>query len=549
MYIVQFAYSQNDSLKIDFVEADPIWVYQVVDTNFYISSSNPNITKYNASYPFQILRRNDDLFLYSKGIAANGDSYGYMLEKMNIQNGELIWSFYNTFYNNDSCQEVYNSILFDNDLNIELLGAKRASIPPSNPDLFTMWDLGFDGSYLSIRSHDFSNGDLLKLIEGSDSLEFHGTLIQQFQSKNEQFWIMPNAIIDTNTPNLIQHGFEFYNVENDLTISQNSPFDTVLYQTDDELTPMSIESHMPLLQIDSSIFVGIVFQDRYDPAIFKSQIIWMEVSHDNKVNVLKRLNIEDIIPWTFQTLVFSRFQTNNDQIYFNHIYFNDVYQKYMAYMLWLDKEGHVKNMISEPIYDNHIYQFLRVIHANNENSICMGLPSKTGRNGVDFIRIKANSDSLEYISSLTSVKNDESFTNNMTIYQLFDDGKFILGSQTSRTNTEIEKSWSTYYCFQAEDLKIDFIDEQNSVVLNDWKIFPNPVSNELYLNLGELDGQSFEILIINENGLIIKRKISDSSKIRSINVRDIKSGKYFVVIKNSGNTLFKTKKILIIHNE
>ena len=184
-----------------------------------------------------------------------------------------------------------------------------------------------------------------------------------------------------------------------------------------------------------------------------------------------------------------------------------------------------------------------MIYANNEFAYLFSYPSISGKQGFDIIRIESGIDTIQFVSSITVKNEDEEF--GTQVNALFEDGYLIFGG-LAKKNGEGTKTSTKFYCFKASDLGINFepvstsnIDETTS----SFKVFPNPVSNTLYLKLTEqLTASKVEILDINGK-LVLKEWVYDNYN--QIDISNLLNGIYLVnVTDEKGAKIGKTEKIV-----
>lgn len=106
---------------------------------------------------------------------------------------------------------------------------------------------------------------------------------------------------------------------------------------------------------------------------------------------------------------------------------------------------------------------------------------------------------------------------------------------------------NNYYRLISEDLDgTQYLSDVKSVNINgsnSVNIYPNPVSNQVFNVSGILDKDI--IKVIDLTGQVVIQKIADNASINSVNVSEIKSGVYLVLIENRGK-ITSSKRIVVL---
>lgn len=78
--------------------------------------------------------------------------------------------------------------------------------------------------------------------------------------------------------------------------------------------------------------------------------------------------------------------------------------------------------------------------------------------------------------------------------------------------------------------------------LQSLQVFPNPVSDELTLNLSE---DAFAIELISDQGRSVKTIHDIPNKVFSLSIRELNSGTYTLVVKNRNGLFIASKRIVV----
>lgn len=529
--VVLSAFCQ-DTIKINFLEANPIWTHCSID------KTNEFGNKYQSLQPKNILVNNENVYLLNSALSPNGDQFGYIIENLNIKNGIKLWDKYNTFYNNKLSQEVINLKEINSKNELILLGLKRNGILSINPGINDIWQYTDDNASVVLKKIDSSNGSEIEHFVCPDSLESIGSNIQTFLNSNSEICaIRPDVIYTTDPINPINFGFICYPLDSELNLYLDN--DTIKYQTSDTLDIFSIERQLPILQISENVLVAFVYQDYHIKDKHRLQLIWMDISDVYNVRVVRRQNYESLVPSSYSNL--SKFQsfTSNNQIVISHDYNNDNLQSYLSYLLWLDENGNVNSYISECRIQDHFYDYIKPISADKSELFVLGFPSRTNRNGFDILKVSVNSDTLQYISSLTCPQNEIFYA---ALYcQLLQDGKLIIGGHNIVTNGSEIKRRVQFHCFNGKDLGINFslsTEDDLTVKGNKFTLYPNPTNGIIRI---EGLSSSASLDITNINGQFINGVEATNNQ---VDLSRLPNGIYILKIESS-NTIEQHKILKI----
>jgi hypothetical protein len=287
------------------------------------------------------------------------------------------------------------------------------------------------------------------------------------------------------------------------------------------------------------MLVAFVYQDYHLKDKHRLQLIWMDISDVLNVRVVRRQNFESLVPSSYSNL--SKFQnfTSNNQIVISHDYNNDSLQSYISYLLWLDENGNVNSYISECRIQDHFYNYIKPINADKSELFVLGFPSRTNRNGFDILKVAVNTDTLQYISSLTCPQNEIFYA--ALSCQLLQDGKLIIGGQNIVTIGSEIKRRVQFHCFNGKDLGINFsssTEDDLTVKGNKFTLSPNPTNGIIRI---EGPSSSVSLDITNINGQFINGVKATNNQ---VDISRLPNGIYILKIE-SGN-IIEQHKILKI---
>ncbi|MEO6133010.1 MAG: T9SS type A sorting domain-containing protein [Saprospiraceae bacterium] len=533
-------YSQPDPIKIQFVEAQPLWEHIIWDTSYYDVGIQPDINKYTVVNPFKCYRFNNDLVLEHLCINYNAELYGYILEKLDIQSGVTKWQNYSTYYNN-GFQDFYKDVYLRADGNLEMTGIKRFG-PYLNPSL-AYWNSGGGKSNFVRKIFDFQSGDLIRTIIGHDSIrDIVPPYLNFFPLKIDSSYLLLDQI-GVETKGGLVFGYNFYKLNDQQDIIDTLSQTSILYQTSDTLH-IGAFNQPPLIQkLDDTTLVALFFQDKIQIEKLKAQLVWISIKNLKNIRVFRRINIEEFIPGGESTFTTFMFEVTNNKIYISQPYYNQDIQSKTAYLLCLDHEGNIVHDIPNSTETGNIYNFLRIIYTSDDYDYFMGSPSRTGRYGFDILKLNHNSDSFQYISSLTSAVADEVFTRQIEVKKLYDDGFFIIGAYTKKLGP-VQNSAVKYYCFKGSDLGMQaFTTSLNPTVKGEFKAYPNPTDGIVNFDLGT--NFTGRIQIYDLMGMQIGAyQVIDSGTFK-VDLRNLPNGMYYAAIQNQKTNTQVILKIVL----
>lgn len=531
------AFTQPDPITIQFVEAQPLWEHLVWDTTFYKIASQPGLNKYNTVEPHQCFRFSNDLFISSYCLNYNGEIYGYILEKVDIQNGEIKWQSYNTYYNN-GLQDYYKNLYLLPNGDLEMIGIKRHG--PYLDSLFAFWNTGGGKSNFIRKDFDYNSGNLLQSYIGKDSIgHIAPTYLNFYPIKFDSTYLAVN-LNGGEENGVLKYGYDFFKLNYLNDLENTLPISTILYETSDSITNVfSYGQPQYTEQLDDTTLVGLIFQDKLHPDKTKAQLIWMNIKNLDNIKVIKRLNIENYIPGqaNFQYLTFTIL---NNSIYLTQPC-RDEHNVYTAFLTCFDRNGNLIHNIPKCTENNNNYESISLIYGSNNYDYIAGFPSRTGYKGFDILKLNRGSNTFEFISSLTSAFLDENFALQMEVSKLYDDGLFVIGAYTKKLGP-VQNSAVKYYCFKGADLGMNINTSVKRLVnIEHIKVYPNPMDD--YVTM--LHAEGLNVNIYNLDGQIVLHKcILAEEDIYELSIKHLNAGIYFLKFFNDSGNIIEIKKCI-----
>lgn len=463
--------AQPDPITIQFVEAQPLWEHLTWDTTFYPIGNQPAINKYNVVKPHQCYRFNNDLMISNYCTNHRGELYGYILEQLDIESGEVKWQNFSTYYN-DGMQDYYKNLNLRDDGNLEMVGIKRYGEYPDT--LLFYWNNGGGSSNYIRKVFNYGNGDLVRIVEGHDVIQNIAPSYQEFYPIKQDSAYLVLQQTGKEMDGTIKYGYDFYILNGDHNLMDSMPVASILYETDDPVSIWSYGQPPYIKKLNDTTFVCLIFQDRNYPEKTKAQLIWIDIHDLSNIAVIKRLNIESLLPGNETSYLYFNFEVIHNRIYITQPYYNDQMEAHTAYYVVLDEGGNLLHNLNSCMEEFHVYEALRLVYSAESYDYVAAFPSKTGRDGLDILQIRDGSDSLYYLSSLTSAVAGEEFTRQMEISKLYDDGLFVIGAYTRKID-ESSNSAVKYYAFDGYALGMELetgLESRGKQI--DLVIYPNP---------------------------------------------------------------------------
>ncbi len=529
-------FCQNETIPLEFYEVDPIWEHVIVDSTFKESSGQNILTEYTSLTIRDFRRIDNEVYILSNGLTNTKftDEYGFVLDKIDFETGDLIWKHHNTIYNGGN-QDSYRYITIRKDHDIELVGVQRYK-PDSTVTL--SWKYGGLNSQSIRKGINKGSGELLHTFVAKDSIykdNFPCRHFKQFALEDDSLYLTAFMIGENSaTGNGYDYGVDYYLMDHEMNKIDESRH--LFYDT---LGPFSINQPSFLNRLNENTLVSIAYKDRLDSWNNNGlKMMWTDISDPYHIKNIRSIDYSDIVPGSKESFVTLSFKTLGNTIYLGHYYPNFDIEDGAAYILWLNEDGSIKTFIGLPYYNDHLYQYTNMVYANDQFAYLLAFPSSSGRVGFDIIRIVDGRDSVEFVSSITAKNEGESFgpyTN-----EVYEDGYMLFSGLVSRDGQAIKTS-TKMFCFNTDDLGMSFEPLDTDEVVNSLnvKVYPNPTSNAIHFT--NLDENLFEYMVYDNLGMLVDDGILNSS---TLSLAHLPTGQY--IIRLNGNKGIFTTKIIKI---
>ncbi len=533
--------SQPEPIKIQFVEAQPIWEHLMWDSTFYSIGNQPGLNKYTTVVPRECYRFNNDLFLTSFCQNFNGEIYGYVFEKLDANSGQTLWQSFNTYYNN-GLQDFYKNLYLRSDGKLEMIGIKHHG--PYIDSIPAFWNTGGGKSNYIRKIFDYVNGNLLETIVGEDSIS---NIVPQYMNFYPVIFDSSYLAINLtgeSSNGQITYGYKFYGLNSQNTLIDTLPIANILYETNDQVGLFSYGQPQMTERINDSTLVGLVFQDKSHPGSTRAQLLWMDIKDINNIQVTRRLNIETLIPGQEQSFLYFTYKVVNNRIYISQPYKDNTLNEYTSFLLCFDENGNVLHNIQRSKIDTTIYQSLNLIYSSSTYDYLAASPSKTGRKGFDILKLNIDADTLQFISSITSANLDENFALQMEVNNLYDDGLFVIGAYTKKEGPVLNTAVK-YYCFDGKDLGMEVVTATNNIHYDDGiSLYPNPSTGFITIRFPTIFAG--QINVYDNAGKQVESYLVDKTDHFELNAENYPSGIYHSIILNKASTRIPIVKSFVI---
>lgn len=283
---------------------------------FFEVGVQPDINKYTVVNPFTAFRHEGDLIINSLGINYNADVYGQVLSKIDIGSGEKKWEKFNTYYN-AGVQDYYRNILRNSEGQLELNGIKRNGPYTDTDPTFSYWSMGRAKSNCIRKKINYETGEIISLTSGQDSFDVVPVNTVHLGTSSDSHYLMiKNTGLQLDSTFIF--GYEFIALDENCNLIDTLPLTNIWYETNDLVDFWSYGQPPFLQQLNDSIIVGLIFQDKLRPATDKAQLIWINIADINDIHVIKRANIGHLILGEASNYSNFIFQIKNDYIYIYH---------------------------------------------------------------------------------------------------------------------------------------------------------------------------------------------------------------------------------------
>lgn len=442
--------------------------------------------------------------LYSALRTGTWDLEGFLLEKRNLQTGEIVWKKTHDMRNH-SRQEAPFSLRINDAGELQLINYRRIS-PPDNPAFPGGFAGGGDASHLSIMEFDTASGDLVRHRHPA-STDTTAAEIRQFYKYRTQLWH-----VDNDTFQWLTYHFDF---------KDKYPLSIGVYHSSFMHDGVMLRADSALHQYDTSAIALSDVGSEYDRRCFQysSDSIYCinyiySKSDQNKwfgridlynqyLELLATRDVSDIIPFS---KVNQLFHVSKDKIL---LYSTDYVSETDDRIISLDRDGNLNEVLYlKELIGHNSYSRTRVVeNPHNDGLIIFSLDQinqklyvlqSDGHGHLSLVRI------LEtllpsYVAYPTQVMFD-SVNNNLVAllmharFELVDDRYPVFHG-----------NWAHWVSMPLDDF-VDVTD-QPTLVETDMSVYPNPTDRTFNIESDFQEGD--QIKLFNTSGQLISMQYID----------------------------------------
>ena len=523
-YVIIFNYSfaiaQNLPYRdIEFKNLNPVWIYTPID------SSLIGLGNFDGRNHFENWHDRPLPYLIYKGYlyCAHHTRYslnhmeGALLQKVDLQNGKVVWQNYWDSRNNDR-QEWVEKIYLGDDGNLNVLTSRRIEEPKN--DIHYL--ISGDSSLISIRKYDIENGELLDHIY-TYSYDLNSYRIEN--SRNNETILYPDSDdqfqyyeLDKNNGLLIQNDID----EKGHPVATRKT-DTVKIINGLEISDPAIVIYKKIFKVSVDTLVSLdVIYNFQNPEIDTQTTLTI---YNKNLQITSQFQIDSLLNFRYKRLylVFA----NDKYIYINGEKANKSVIDTFNFII-LNYEGNILKQFTG-LYDNlnHILPF--PLYLEDENEFLFA--SYSGKYyGFDIVKTNSVGEINLYREFYFKDKN---YGYSPDILIQLDNSDVLTFSYTCiYENNKYFAYWPTWMRIRAEDLGL------NTSILSIAKekelmIYPNPAND--YIELSRENTEAGYIEIIDQLGRIVSQENTLECEEKSIDISGLNPGLYFMrLINNSG---------------
>ena len=452
LFFVDYLQAQPDPITIQFVEAQPLWEHLAWDPNFPSNDTTSDINKYTTLDPHIGTRIGSDYYALHRGTSPAPQTYGYVLEKLDVQTGSLAWKINSTYYNG-GLQDFYKAIHRRADGEIEMTGIMRSGEYLN--DIPLAWEWGH-GSSKSIRKViNESSGELIEAIISRDSITNIGPLMQNYFSILEDSLYIQTNMEEWTMNGEYSYGLVFYLRDKYNNLLDSLPVARVRFDDPNiSVRPFSYGQPQYIQRLGKDTLVCLLYKDKFYPDSSQAQIVWLDISDVWDIKEISRVRIPHQYLKEQREYNYVQFGVTSGFVYLMDVYRVPDTGEDATYIISYAHEGTFISGLPIMDYGGQFYLYMHNMYSGDDHLYFAARPSYTGRKGFDIVKYTPKNQQVQYINSLTSALPDEEFDRGMDVCQLYNDHLLIIGAYTKKVGP-VQNSAIKFYAFDARDLGIN----------------------------------------------------------------------------------------------
>lgn len=489
----------------------PVWDHLFID-----EFNEETIQGYN----MHIIQDNDAIY-YSTitdtiypDIYQNSDPNGVIVQKLDVNTGQLLWSTQYKAPHNIPAFERYSKFELS-DEKLYFLGQKYISGRVQTP-----WEDGLEREkyVLSEFVLDANTGEQLSKTIGTDTLQTPsaGNLDNLLYKPKERLFIRVAG------GNYKTFGLKFWKAKEDLSLDSTDikEFKFVSNNPDSFYIASPIivdwdkyENIIPMLEVKQS-FDSSIGAINYDDLDYHE----VDISDRNNPFIIRSFDVSDNLGDAHPVFPFLLPAWGKNHFCITGLHHTD--GKSGAWIRWYDYEGNYlggDDWIN--VKDYQIGVFLRIIDINDI-----------------FYKLVANNDDDRTIALVALSPYEENKEVAKIIsdnYRLYDWVRLLYDSQNHRFifHTKLNESYNYLAAFDAEDFGIARPSSTEKIVRENFKVFPSPAYRDITIDIGRSD-KDVTIKMIDLQGKEIYSITTEINNQFQMDVSDFPQGNYLIFLSS-----------------
>jgi len=519
-------------VPIEFIDYTPKWIHIPIDSTLIDNERYDGMNHFTSNdFPLPLLLEKDYMYITANTIVKNENNQknaGGLIEKIDVNTGQTVWSSYFDSRNNDR-DEYIESIFYNENKDLEVITDRRIK-----NDKYWGNDALGDTAVLSRWVFNKNTGEILghNYIDSKDTLaktikfSKHNRRLLYHQ-RNGNFQYFRTDGLDYSLSILDENG----------RILKSKVTDTIKFEKYYDFDSIYVPAfnRMKKINDDTLITLDLIY-DRYKREKFDRQT---RINlYNKKLEITKSLSIDSLLPDRFD---FLRIYTSNDKYFSLFGRFKEYYVKRdTLFYRFFDYDGNLIRHFTS-IYNNENVFFKYTYLEIEKEFLIVALD----RYFTKLIFLKPKEDgTFEFVKEFYFKDNGRAFIPRL-IMQL-KNGDILMKGKNSNKVADITKlqQWNNWVCISAKDLGL----KSTSIVeaikdLPEIKIYPNPTKD--ILNIEFQDSFEGNVEVKNELGQsILKKKIEEVINLK-LDVSSLISGIYFIEIHDfNGQLIYKINSFI-----
>ncbi len=511
--------AQPEPIAHRFIEVQPLWSHLVIDSNFVYDESDPFVTMHSQLDPDLVQISDTRVFLMSPNRTANQ----YVLESIDIQTGSSGW-YHSTVDPQDTIAVQFSQLLLRNDREIELVGIHRLGQAFDS----LSWNHSDYRSGLARTIHDIRDGAIVRQDLSLEPITLDPMPRHDFRifasEKTYESAAFKLSSLGAGADRMVKYDLQVSTFNEELDVikqdSAHIPF------TDLDL--FSIRQPNLIIQTADCQQASLAFKNKFDRDAEKGVIImWTSSCEGSEDFIQQVLDITDIVPESVKPWATFNYGAMDRSVFIAHEHYSLENYVDQSYLIWLSNTGEVLWSSDDVKYDNHRYQYVNMIYAEDDRAYVTGYPSHKGTEGIDFLEVNRGDSVLKYVSSLSLDIGQRHM--NRYIYDLSLDGYFVIGLEAV-DDTRPNILSTQYHAFSTADLGLEFTVSTEDVARANsaFDVYPNPTSHIVHWN--PMDQRRVSLVMLHDAQGKQVMLPSDAIEAQQIDLSSLAPGIYYLVL-------------------